>query len=226
MTLEGPMSRIDFRSLPLFACVTDDELRRLNCEGREIEVGAGVSLYQEGEAVDSLYTLLEGRVAMTRQRGKAECILLMPCAGSSFPVTSLAGGGRSILSATTVSSCRLVVVPVHTVHDLITGNNDFAQAVIAAMLSMSKNLVEVSHSRGLLSPTERLANWLVDNLAPRPEVEVYPLPFKQRVIAAALGMSIATLAREFARLEEHGVELARSTVRIRDAEELRRLASG
>lgn len=220
------MQTIDFRSIPLFASVSDDELSRLRSEGRLLHVQGGLTLYRQGEQVDSLYTLVEGRLALATERDGVRHVVMMPPTGTSFPLTSLAGGGRAMMSAATVSSCRLIVIPVHTIHDLTAANNTFAQAVISEMLAVSRTLVEVSHSRGLMSPSERLATWLWENLAPRSEVQIYALPVTQRVIAASLGMSIATLSREFAKLAESGVELARSEVRIRDPEALRRIAVG
>ncbi|AYD88866.1 histidine kinase [Actinomyces lilanjuaniae] len=101
----------------------------------------GVRLTHQGQAVDSVYIVVEGAVALTRDTRVGEVILHHATTGRVIGLVSLASQGRAFVTATTTTDVDLILLSIEQL-DRALAENPATEQVLAALLigSLTKRL--------------------------------------------------------------------------------------
>jgi CRP-like cAMP-binding protein len=218
------MPALEVASLTLFKDLTEGQADQLASESYCATFPSGMTLFWQNTPVKHLHVILSGHVSLTTYHNGSEHNVLMPGKGCAFPLAGLLGEGSAMTTARTVTACRIVSVPIDLVRGFMQENHAFVFAVLRQSVALAKVLIEESHVRSLRKPYERIAVWIRQNMNLKADGQSVPLPYPKLTLAAALGMSPATFAREADKLMAHGIVFERDRVHVSSLEALDRIA--
>jgi CRP-like cAMP-binding protein len=218
------MSAQEVASLTLFKDLTEPQRSKLISESYCATFPAGMTLYWQNAPVKHIHVILSGHVSMTAYHNGHEHNVLMPVQGCPFPLGALVGDGGGLTTARTVTPCRIVSIPVELVRQFALENHPFVLALLRQSVAVGRQLIEESRDRSLRKPYERIAVWIRHNLDLSEDGQTAPLPYPKLTLAAALGMSPATFAREADKLMAHGIVFERDRVHVASLSALDRIA--
>lgn len=98
-----------------------------------LRVPADVRLTHEGQVVDSVYVVLEGRVALTRETRVGEVVLHHATTGRIIGLVSLASHGRAYVTSTTTTEVELILLSVEQL-DRALKENPATEQTLAALI--------------------------------------------------------------------------------------------
>ena len=122
--------------VPLFAHLDKRALAQLATMVDEVDVDAGTVLMTEGRSGQEFFVIVEGTVDVTRggrHLGPLE-------AGDFLGEIALIDDGPRTATATTTSSCRLLVLAHREFHTLIDDHADVRAAVMQALAERVRGL--------------------------------------------------------------------------------------
>lgn len=189
-------------------------------------LGAGETLFAEGDDADSAYEVTSGLLRVYR--------LL---AGGRRQITGLLPPGRVIgIAPDGVRDCTVEAATPATVRRYrravferrLDAEPGFARRLLTAALEDLHRAQEQALLLGRKSAMERLASFLLQVPAMQDDGDAIVLPIRRADIADYLGLTIETVSRCFTRLKTAGVIAlhAASSVEIRDRDRLGDWADG
>lgn len=208
------------RSIDLFRDVPDTVAEEFGRGSFIQNFPPDVTLFWQGKTVAFLQLVISGHVELSAYYNSAQYTPLIVSAGAVLPVGSLAPDGISPVTARTISRCRVAMAPWALVSLLLEREPAFARALLASSAQLGRQLMTQLHDRALKRPYERLASWILAHVAGGPEEQSFELPYHKRLLAASLGMSLATLSRDLEALAPSGVTIENRTVRVRSLKAL------
>jgi CRP-like cAMP-binding protein len=215
----------ELRNIPLFRTLHQADLDLLVRHAYISTLPPGVALMWQGQAIESLNILVSGFIAIEGYFNSKQYIFSFAREGCLFPIGVFSGTGKTAATARTVTRCRVVRVPVATVHGLLERSPAFAAAALRAVATMTERQIKQAHDRNLRTPTERLAVWVLDQQREAADPRVFTMPYGRHALAAVLGMSSATLGRCIEVLSSQGTRFIRSRVEVADPLGLSALAN-
>ena len=218
----------DLLHIPLIHHLDPERRREVAEAGNLRRLGRGEVLFHEGDAADSMYSVLEGRMKLVRYspRGK-EMLLHLVGPGQSFAEAALFGEGTYPATAEAVSASRLWALPRARLMELIRRDPELGVALVASVSMWTRKLAASLELLTQRRVEERLALYLLgrtgaDRLADGAEIL---LTEPKHLIAAQCGTAPEVLSRTLRRLEEEGIlEGHNRGVRVVNLERLRALA--
>lgn len=149
----------------------------------------------EGDATDSLYVVLAGRVKalLSDEQGK-EVVLTTIGAGDYFGELVLDGGPRSA-SIMTLEPARFYVIPRGDVEALIERDPAFARDLIEKLISIVRRLTESVRDLALKDVYSRLARFIDEHTVEQDGKRVIPERLTQHDLAARIGGSREMVSR-------------------------------
>ena len=212
-------------ALPMLAAFGPQQIAALNEAADLARLGPDETLFQEGDRLEQFHILLTGFVVETRgQLGKTALTdVIAPVNPIGFASAML--GAASPTGARTVTSARLIIIPVQELQTIIRTNPGLGLPFLDhALVSMREQTLELCNMK-LRSSVQRLAGFLL-GLVEDPEINParFVLPYEKRFLAARIGCSQENLSRAFAALRRLGVETQRGIVVLRDVPALRAFA--
>lgn len=219
--------RHTLRTAKIFAGLSESDFRRVGGEPRLITLSPGQSLFEEGEQAQWFFVVLEGWVTLFRDRPDgARTVIHLFGPGESFAEALILPDSRYPVSAEAASGLRIAKFETARFRAFVSANPHLALSIIAATFRQLRNLVDqIEHQKGW-SPRRRVASFLVRMCRPADGSCRFDLPVEQRLIAARLSMTPATLSRTLSRLADLGVDARRGQITVRDVERLSRFANG
>jgi CRP-like cAMP-binding protein len=214
----------DFRSIGIFAALSDSVLERIIKESYCQTFPAEVTLFWQGKTVDFVHGVVNGFVELSAYHNSNHYTMLIAGPGSVTPMHSFVGDSACMCTARTVNKARITMTPVHVVRELLSSEPDFARAVLHETVRMNRTLVRELHNRNLRKSHERLAHWIYEQVSQGPDTQDVELAFHKRLLASSLGMSLATLARDIEVLEPYGVSFEGRKIHVRSVRELAEVA--
>jgi CRP-like cAMP-binding protein len=124
------------QDVDVFQEVPGDHLATLASVADEMRLLTDDVLYEEGEAADALYLVLDGRVKLTQ--GERE--LSEVGAGQAFGTWALFDDEPRLVTATAAEDCTLLVIDREDFTDLLADHVQIAQGVIRAVARRLRNL--------------------------------------------------------------------------------------
>ena len=192
------------RSVRLFKQVSDLHFRALLRSASVRHVPPRSILFKEGSRPNTLYALLSGAVELfSEHRDKRRTVAIIrsvkPCMLASL------WRDRNPLSARTLASSELLLVPARLLHDLIETDAGFASAATAELAGEWHDAVEQLKNDTLRTAGERLAYWLLRFDRDSGSAGQFMLPCDKRTLASHLGMAPEHLSRNLAALAPAGL---------------------
>lgn len=226
MTL-SPQDLSEFRHIYLFSQLGEDGLDRVAAHASLRTLESGETLFSQGEACKHFYYVRSGMVKLYRlsPAGEEKVIELIG-PRHVFAEAVMFMGSQYPVHAAALETTRLVAFDSSDFADLLRSDVSLCFRLMSAMSMRMHGLVNEIDRLTLHSGTERLIQYLLDQL---PE-DVPPSPairllVPKQVIASRLGIQPETLSRILAKLRhEKLVEVNDDTILLRDVETLRRHA--
>jgi CRP/FNR family transcriptional activator FtrB len=210
--------------VPLFAGLTPEALADIAGQSKVSRVPRGSTLFHQGDPAAVLHVLLDGQVALMAavEGGGEQTMLEILDAGESFIAAALLTGKPYLMSAVTLTPCRLMEIPRNPLLSSLRSNPDLALAMLASLSRHFRLLIQEVKDLKLKSASQRLALYLMGLTPRRRGTVTLRLPHNKSLIAARIGVRPETLSRAFAQLKTHEVVVDGHTVCIGDLTKLGR----
>jgi len=172
-----------------FTNMDEDALRALAPHGAVRSFPRNAVVVNEGDATDSLYILLSGRVkAYVSEADGREVVLSTVGVGDYFGEMVLDGGPRSA-SIMTLEPCRFFVIPRGDIEGLLERNPAFARHLIRMLIAKVRHLTQKVLDLALKDVYGRFVKFIDENAVEQDGARVVPERLTQHDIAARIGGS-------------------------------------
>lgn len=178
-----------------FAGLDESALQKLAPGGAVRSYARNVVVVSEGDATDSLYVILAGRVkAFVSDPGGKEVIVNTIGAGDFFGELVLDGGARSA-SIMTLEPSRFFIIPQRDVEALLESNPAFARNLMSKLIGKVRSLTARVLDLSLKDVYGRLAKFLEESAVEKDGRRVVAERLTQSDIAARIGGSREMVSR-------------------------------
>jgi len=184
-----------------------------------------VELVRQNEHADFLYVSLEGQVELYATSGSRETVIEVLDPVALFIVAAILNEELCLVSARTLSACRILMIPADSVRRAMESDINFMRAMVFDMARRYRRGVKEVKNLKLRTSVERLANWLLRMRAMQNHGGYIELPYEKRILASRLGMTPENLSRGFAALSEQGIKVDGSRIVFVDVEKLENFAN-
>lgn len=198
------------RAAPFFKGVPDATLERLAARCIPREVGAGFTLFREGEPSHGFYFILEGLVRVYRivADGREQTLVVEP---AGQPVAELPLFEDKLYPSTAVTVCpsRLAFIPRAEFEHAFRTEPEFATAVVRALDRRLRHLVQLLEVTALRDVSSKLALHLAEYAERQGfasgDGTVLDLPRTQDQLASEIGAARESISRAFKQLSRAGL---------------------
>lgn len=178
-----------------FAHLDESALRSLAPHGAVRAFAKNAIVVNEGDATDSLYVLLAGRVkAFVSEEDGREAVVNTIDAGDYFGEMVLDGGPRAA-SIMTLEPCRFFVIPRGDIEGLLDRNPAFARDMIDRLIGKVRSLTTKVRDLALKDVYGRFVRFVDENAVEQGGKRVVPERLTQSDIAARIGGSREMVSR-------------------------------
>ena len=213
-------------SCPLFSHLGQDLKQRICNRGRILTCDRGHIIFNQGDAADAFFVLLQGWVKLYRLTANGgEAVVTVLTAGESFAEPVMFLGGRYPVAAEAASNCRLLRMELPGFTAVLEEDPEVATAMLASIASHGANLTGQIERLKLLDAPRRVAEFFLRLVGAGQNSAQITLPYEKALIAARLGMTPESFSRALASLGKHGVGVQREVVTIGDVSGLKAFAS-
>lgn len=197
-------SPADFlRSVPYFAALSDEEIKRIENGLSEHTLAKGEVLLLEGEPSPGLYLVKSGQVRIFKSSPEGrEQVLLIARPGDTFNDAPVFDGGPNPASASALEPSTVYLIPRETLLSLVA-SCPAALAIIKLLATRLRHLTTVVENLSFRSVVSRLASMLLDLAVV--EGGAAPVPrLTQDEMAARVGSVRDVIGRALRTLEKSG----------------------
>jgi CRP-like cAMP-binding protein len=197
------------RKTPLFAGLTEDEMRALRRRVSSKQYNRGEILFSEGDACRGLFIVGSGKVRIFKLSASGrEQILSIEGPGSSFAELPVFDGGNYPASAAPTEEAEVLFISRKDFQDFCREHPEVALKVIAVVGSRLRRLVGIIEDLSFTTVRQRLIALilrLVQTSAIRSSEGVHvELTKSQQDLAAELGTVRELISRNLGRLQAEG----------------------
>ena len=177
--------------------LSTSELEEMSRHGIVREYRPRTMVLSEGEATDSLYVILEGRLrAFIGDAQGREMVLATMGPGEYFGDLAYDHGPRSA-SVVTLEKCRLLIVQRERFADFVARNPAFANHFINKLIHQIRLLTDNVRSLALMDAYGRVARLLLESAVKKDGKHFVPERWTQSDIASRVGCSREMVSRIF-----------------------------
>ncbi len=178
-----------------FVHLDEAALRALAPHGATRSFPKNAVVVNEGDATDSMYVVLSGRVkAFLSEADGREVVVNSVGAGEYFGEMVLDGGPRSA-SIMTLEPSRFFVIPRGDVEGLLERNPAFARDLIYKLIGKVRSLTNKVFDLALKDVYGRFVRFVDENAIERDGKRIVPERLTQHDIAARIGGSREMVSR-------------------------------
>jgi len=213
-----PVSTAVLKAVPLFANVPEEQLRMLTVVVARKSVSRSTTVMAGGDATDSLYIVLSGRlkVMMSDSEGK-EVILAILGPGEFFGEMGLIDDSPRSASVVAMESCELLSVTKRDFKKCLAENFEMSMAVMRGLVRRLREADRKIGSLALLDVYGRVARLLLDMSETVNGEKVVTKRLPKQDIAKMIGASREMVSRVMKDLQMGGyIEVRGSTIVLRD----------
>ncbi|ALE15443.1 transcriptional regulator, Crp /Fnr family [Altererythrobacter epoxidivorans] len=210
--------------LPLFREMAESQ-RDIVLAGSYLQVfPPQLTLFEAGQSADFLHVLVDGLVELFVGGNGRDTTMRIVEPVSSFILAAALTDMPYLMSARTLASSRILLIPASQLRRAIGKDSALMQAAMHELALWSRDLVRALTDMKVRQSAERLGNYLLEYSSRSGNREKFELRGEKRLLASLLGMTPENLSRAFGTLKNHGVALDGAQVTIENLERLRLFA--
>jgi len=229
---EALMSVDILRRCPLFAGLTEEDLKRIRAIALLKHVRKREILFSDGEEAKGFYVLLSGKVKLYKisPEGK-EQILHVVSAPDAFAEAALFLEGSYPAFAEALSDSQLLFFPKRDFVHLIEKNPQLSINMIVSLSQFLKRFASLIEELSLKEVSSRIAKYLIDlslkfSKEGKSPIEV-ELDLSKTQLASKLGTISETLSRTLAKMKtKRIIDVKKNRILILNRKLLEEMASG
>src|SRR5947207_10752742 len=212
-----PVSTAVLKAVPLFASVPEEQLRMLTVVVTRKSVSRSTTVMAGGDATDSLYIVLSGRlkVMMSDSEGK-EVILAILGPGEFFGEMGLIDDEPRSASVVTIEPCELLSIAKRDFKRVLTENSEMAMAVMRGLVRRLREADRKIGSLALLDVYGRVARLLLDMAENVNGEKIVTKRLPKQDIAKMIGASHEMVSRVMTVLQTGGYIEMRGSNSLRE----------
>ena len=219
-----PSEKESVRALPLFSDMADETFDAMLTGSFLQRFPATVILFSEHEETDFLHVLVEGQVELFASANNREGTMTLVKPVSTFVLASAISDGAYQMSARTLQTSQILMIPAENVRRAMTEDRNFAQKAVLELAACYHGVVRAYKNIKLRTAVERLANYLLVQNRRQGECGAITLPVEKRTLASMLGMTPENLSRAFNTLKPYGVIVDGAEIQLEKVGDLNTLA--
>lgn len=202
--------------LPLFRDMVEGMRERV-LSGSFLQVfPPQLTLFDKGQQADFLHVLVDGLVELYVAGAGRDTTMKIVEPVTSFILAAVMTDLPYLMSARTLNSSRILLVPAALMREVVRKDTALMQATVHELALGYRDMVRALTDMKLRQSAERLANYLLEASTKRGNAWEFELTGEKRVLASLLGMTPENLSRAFGTLKDHGVNVKGARVRIED----------
>ena len=210
--------------LPLFKEMAEEERERI-FSGSFLQVfPPQLTLFEVGQRADFLHVLVDGMAELYTSVGDRETTMRVVDPVKSFILAAVITDLPYLMSARTLVSSRIMLVPAALLREVVKKDTALMQATMRELAFGYRDLVLALADMKLRQSAERLARYLLQNELIDAELGTTQLRAEKRVVASLLGMTPENLSRAFGMLAKYGVEVKGQRIVMSDRASLEAFA--
>jgi CRP/FNR family transcriptional regulator, transcriptional activator FtrB len=210
----------EIAALPLFATMDPDERERIFASSFLQVFPSSLILFDTGQKPDFLHILVDGMVELFTANGDRATTMAILRPVRSFILAAAYTDQPYLMSARTLSSSRIMMIPSALIRDAIDNDRALMQGAMNELSFGFRYFVRALTDIKLRQSVERLGNYLLIESDERDGAFQFDIPIEKRTLASLLGMTPENLSRAFSALATHGVNVDGSVVQIVDRDKL------
>ncbi|MFM5923061.1 MAG: cyclic nucleotide-binding domain-containing protein [Novosphingobium sp.] len=211
-----PGEKPEIASLPLFREMQDEQRERI-FSGSFLQVfPPQLTLFELGQRPDFLYVLIDGLVELYANSAGRDTTMRLVEPVSSFILAAVVTDMPYLMSARTLASSRILLVPAALVREVVKEDSALMQATMRELALAYRDMVRALADMKLRQSAERLGNLLLQQEQRQGGKGKVQLRAEKRLVASLLGMTPENLSRAFGVLGQHGLEVDGALIRIGD----------
>ena len=218
--MAGPanVSTLLLRNVPLFAVLPESQLAMLTGVVSRKTFTRGTTVMAAGEATDSLYVVISGRlkVMMSDDEGR-EVILAMLGPTEFFGEMGLLDDSPRSATVVTVEACELLILSKKDFKKCLIENFEMAMTVMRGLVKRLREADQKIGSLALIDVYGRVARLLLDTAENIDGQKIVTKKLAKQDIAKMIGASREMVSRVMKDLQTGGfIEVRGSTILVRD----------
>jgi len=183
-----------------------------------------IELATQGDPAEFLHIIVEGSVELSGIFNDRETTVFIQRPISTFNLSAVLNDSEYKMSARTLDKAKVLMIPAENVRHLVDGNHDFANAMVKELAKRYSLAISALKEQKLCSGVERLAIYLLREHSQTNGGDQIELTQEKRALAGLLGITPEYLSRAFNTLMDHGVEVQGNKIKLKNLDELNRLA--
>lgn len=216
--------RPELAKLSLFAEMNEEQRERVFSASHLQVFPPQLTLMEAGQKPDFLYVLVDGLVELFTTNADRESTLAIVEPVSSFILAALITDQPFLMSARTLTSSRVMLIPAELLRDVIKRDGALMQQAMRELAVGYRNMVRSLTDMKLRQSTERLGNYLLLESFRRNGDMDFQLRGGKKLLASLLGMTPENLSRAFSALSKYGVLVNGANIKIMDHDALMKFA--
>lgn len=216
--------KAEVRSLPLFSGMSEANFETMLAGSYLQRFPETVVLFSEDDPTDFLHVLVDGQVELFASANNREGTMTLIRPVATFVLASAVADTAYQMSARTLQSSQILMIPAENVRAAMRADGAFAQTAVLELAACYHGVVRAYKNVKLRTAVERLANYLLVQNARQGGAGRLDLPVEKRILASMLGMTAENLSRAFATLRPYGVEVEGGEIRLQSLKDLETLA--
>ncbi|MFM5949613.1 MAG: helix-turn-helix domain-containing protein [Novosphingobium sp.] len=211
-----PGEKPEIARLPLFNEMQEEQRERI-FSGSFLQVfPPQLTLFELGQHPDFLHVLIDGLVELYSTSAGRDTTMRIVEPVTSFILAAVVTDMPYLMSARTLSSSRILLVPAALVREVVKQDCALMQATMRELALAYRDMVRALTDMKLRQSAERLGNLLLQQERRQGGKGTVQLKAEKRLLASLLGMTPENLSRAFGMLGQHGLEVDGAMVRIND----------
>ena len=214
------------RKTPLFAALSDDDLRRVADLAVSRRFAKRETVFREGDRAEGFYVVASGKVKVFKLSGEGkEQVLHVLEAGQTFAEAVIFEGTGYPAHAEALADTELLFLPKRPFIDLLERHPKVAIRMLASLSRWLKRMTDLVESLSLKDVETRLVFYLSEELktqgTPASDGAEIEFPIGKNVLASRLGTVPETFSRTLKKLQDDGlIDVRGKRIRIASAKGL------
>ncbi|WP_420430759.1 helix-turn-helix domain-containing protein [Hyphobacterium sp.] len=204
------------RNLKLFKDIDEEVFDSLMTAAYAQRLPPHVELIREGEPADFLHIVLDGCVELFSSGHGRESSLAIVSPVSTFILAATVNDAPFLMSARTIESAKLLLIPSQNVRDAFEKDPNFARAIVTELAQCYRGVVKSMKNLKLRTSIERVGNYIIRLQEKASGSDTVQLPYGKKNLASILGMTPENLSRAFGALQSHGILMDGARIEITD----------